>query len=120
MERYFRFWSLDPTYRKIVELVQEKGVPCPDYGKLHRDIRLFEGDVYEFGKVAGRDYPEGSVVLFPNLHGKEEKPTTSFPATLVITTESLERMIELEKKYGLDKIPKKRREVLHHDVSWIA
>ena len=117
MEAYYRFWSLDSVYRKIVELVQEKGARCPIYSELHRDMRLFEGDVYEFGKVAGRNYPEGSMILFPNLNGKEEKPTTSFPATLIITTESLERLVELERKFELDNIPKERREVLHPDVA---
>lgn len=119
MNRYYRFWSLDPTYRKIVKLVQERGALCaaPD---LHRDVRLFEGDVYDFGKVPGREYPAGSIVLFPMLHGTEEKPTSSFPATLIITTENPLRLGELEKKFGLDKIPKDRREPLHPDVAWVA
>ncbi len=120
MQEYYRFWSLDPTYMKIVKLVQEKGAPCPTYNELHRDMRLYEGDVYEFGKAPGRNYLEGSLVIFPNLKGKREKPTTSFPATLIITTESLERLVELENKLGLDKTPKERRGVLHPNVAWTA
>jgi hypothetical protein len=116
---YYQFWSLDPTYQRIVGLVQERGVPfgAPD---LHRDLRLFEGDVYDFGKANGRLYPPGSMVLFPMLHGKEEKPTTSFPATLIITTETPLRLRELEKKFGLENIPKERREPQHPDVAWVA
>ncbi|MBU2504148.1 MAG: hypothetical protein KJ879_03815 [Nanoarchaeota archaeon] len=116
---YYRFWSLDLVYAGIVNLVQDKGVPCPRSDLLHRDTRLFEGDVYDFGKVNGRDYPKGSAVLFPDLLGRSEKPTTSFPATLIITCESQRRLEKLEKRFGLDSVPDERREPVHPEMLWI-
>jgi hypothetical protein len=107
MHRYYRFWSLDPVFTQIVDLVQKKGTTCSR--GLHTETVLFEGVVYDYGKPSGFTYPTGSTKII----GMDPEPTVSFPARLIITTETLEKMLEIEKRFGLEDIPDKYREAAH-------
>ncbi|MDO8508297.1 MAG: hypothetical protein Q7S27_01280 [Nanoarchaeota archaeon] len=59
---YYRFWSLDPIYKNITDLIKNEGLPIGN-ADLHRGIKLYEGDVYSFGLALGRKYKLDSILI---------------------------------------------------------
>ena len=113
-QNYYRFWSKYSIYKSITRLVQEEGVNI--LSSLHRGRMLYQWDVYDFGLARHQKYPPNSVRII----GMDPEPIESFSATPFITTESEERLIKLERKYGLDSIPEKRRVILYPQEAWSA
>jgi hypothetical protein len=104
MDSSYQLLSLSPKYQRIVAYART-GVRVPiiegSY-HLHREISLRNGVVFDYGKAFGKLYPDGSVKII----GMSPEPTVSFPATLVITTESRKDMMEIERMFGLNALTK--------------
>jgi hypothetical protein len=113
MKETYRFWSLDPLYLGITKtIIDEHGVRIrkDDF----RELWLYHGNVYGLGKADGRAYPHGSNPAHPNARN-------SHPATLEIITESSDKLVHLEKEWGIGKdVPRDSQRQLLPSEEWDA
>ena len=113
MRETYRFWSTDPLYLEITKrITEEHGVRVKkdDF----RELWLYHGTNYEFGKAHGRAFPAGV-----NPHNPNGK--VCYPATLEIITESSDRLPHLEHEWEIgEDIPRESQRKLNPSDDWDA
>ncbi len=113
MKETYRFWSLDSLYKEITSKITQHGVLIKK--DSNRQLCLYHGNNYDWGKAHGRNYPAGSM---PDRQGNARTP---FPATLEIITESVDKLATLEKEWGIsDDIPRDSQRRLAPSEKWDA
>jgi len=113
MKETYRFWSLDPLYLKIIKtIVEEHGVKIKK--EDYKELWLYHGNVYEWGKATGRSFPAGS-------NPAHSPVRDSYPATLEIITESSDRLVRLEREWEIgEDIPRNSQRQLRPSEDWDA
>jgi len=113
MKETYRFWSLDPLYLSITKtIVDEHGVRVKK--EDFRELWLYHGNVYEWGKAHNRSFPHGSNPAHPNARNP-------YPATLEIITETSDRLVHLEKEWEIgENIPRSSQRELKPSEDWDA
>jgi len=118
MKETYRFWSLDHLYLGITKtIIEEHGVRIG--GEDFRELWLYHGNVYHFGKAHGRSFPPGSNPVHSNPTHSTVR--CSFPVTLEIITESSDRLVHLEKEWEIgEDIPRNSQRQLRPSEDWDA